>query len=226
MTLETVCLSTKGRLISASFLSISPTKWTTQVTKVANDGDILMSVRAPVGALNICVGSICIGRGVGQPPAQNKASGFFYYLLLANNKLVIGNGGSIFDSINKSQIEKIAIPVPLTIDEQQKIADCLTSLDEVIAAQGRKVEALKAHKRGLMQQLFPREGETLPRLRFPEFHDAPEWEETSISGMGEVVTGSTPATSQKDYYSGEHHFVSPADISELRFIETTKKDFK
>lgn len=59
--------------------------------------------------------------------------------------------------------------------EQQKIADCLTSLDEVIAAQGRIVAALKAHKRGLMQQLFPREGETRPRLRFPEFRDAPEW---------------------------------------------------
>lgn len=61
--------------------------------------------------------------------------------------------------------------------EQQKIANCLTSLDEVIAAQGRKVEALKAHKRGLMQQLFPREGETLPRLRFPEFRNAPEWQQ-------------------------------------------------
>jgi type I restriction enzyme S subunit len=61
--------------------------------------------------------------------------------------------------------------------EQQIIANCLTSLDELIAAQGRKVEALKEHKRGLMQELFPREGETIPRLRFPEFRDGPEWEE-------------------------------------------------
>lgn len=75
--------------------------------------------------------------------------------------------------ISEYQNLKIAIPEP---SEQQKIADCLTSLDEVIAAQGRKVEALKAHKRGLMQQLFPREGETRPRLRFPEFRDGPEWE--------------------------------------------------
>ena len=61
--------------------------------------------------------------------------------------------------------------------EQQKIADCLTSLDELIAAHGRKLDALKTHKKGLMQQLFPREGETLPRLRFPEFRDAGEWDE-------------------------------------------------
>lgn len=69
--------------------------------------------------------------------------------------------------------------------EQQKIADCLTSLDEVIAAQGRKVEALKAHKRGLMQQLFPRERETRPRLRLPEFRNAPEWEIKPLLGVAE-----------------------------------------
>lgn len=73
--------------------------------------------------------------------------------------------------------------------EQQKIADCLTSLDEVIAAQGRKVEALKAHKRSLMQQLFPREGETRPRLRFPEFRDAPEWKETPLGDLVDLLSG-------------------------------------
>ncbi len=54
-------------------------------------------------------------------------------------------------------------------DEQRKIADCLGSLDDLIAAEGRKLAALRDHKQGLMQQLFPREGETQPRLRFPEF---------------------------------------------------------
>lgn len=75
--------------------------------------------------------------------------------------------------------------------EQQKVADCLTSLDELIAAQGRKVEALRTYKRGLMKQLFPREGETLPPLRFPEFRDAPEWVETRLAALGELVTGLT-----------------------------------
>ncbi len=59
--------------------------------------------------------------------------------------------------------------------EQQKIAECLSSVDELIAAQARKVDALKTHKKGLMQQLFPREGETQPRLRFPEFKNSGEW---------------------------------------------------
>lgn len=88
-------------------------------------------------------------------------------------------------NVSKDQFYGIDIPAPLQ-DEQQKIADCLSSLDELIAAQGRKVEALKTYKRGLMQQLFPREGETLPRLRFPEFRDAPEWKYVPL---GELLTG-------------------------------------
>lgn len=60
--------------------------------------------------------------------------------------------------------------------EQKKIADCLTSLDELIAAHRRKLQALKDHKKGLMQQLFPQQGESTPRLRFPEFsNNGKEW---------------------------------------------------
>lgn len=59
--------------------------------------------------------------------------------------------------------------------EQQKIADCLSSVDELIAVQGRKVRALKTRKDGLMKQLFPREGEAKPRLRFTEFRDEGVW---------------------------------------------------
>lgn len=63
-----------------------------------------------------------------------------------------------------------AYPVPYpSKSEQQKIADCLSSLDDLISAQAQKIDALKTHKKGLMQQLFPAEGETVPKLRFPEF---------------------------------------------------------
>ena len=80
----------------------------------------------------------------------------------------------------------IALPSPV---EQQKITDCLSSLDELIAAQARKVDALKAHKRGLMQQLFPGEGETQPRLRFPEFQDAEKWGIRTIGDMFSLING-------------------------------------
>lgn len=67
--------------------------------------------------------------------------------------------------------------------EQQKIAECLSSVDELMAAQARKVEALKTHKKGLMQQLFPREGETQPRLRFPEFQNAGAWVPDTLENL-------------------------------------------
>jgi type I restriction enzyme S subunit len=74
-----------------------------------------------------------------------------------------------------STYQNLAIPLP-SLPEQQKIASCLSSLDEVITGEQQKLELLKQHKKGLLQNLFPQEGETVPKLRFPEFKDAGEWE--------------------------------------------------
>ncbi len=89
-------------------------------------------------------------------------------------------------SINDSDLMALQVPLPTgesSIAEQQKIADCLSSLDELIAAETQALTALKTHKKGLMQQLFPREGETAPRLRFPEFREAGEWAVTTLSEL-------------------------------------------
>lgn len=72
---------------------------------------------------------------------------------------------------------RIAVPKP---QEQQKIASCLSSLDELIAAHKDKLDALKDHKKGLLQNLFPQEGETVPKLRFPEFEGDGEWVENQL----------------------------------------------
>ena len=157
---------------------------------------------------------------------------YLNYLFLGNLhgqwlRKFIEVGARAHGSLSIDEDDLLALPVPLpggktTRAEQQKIAECLSTLDELIGAESQKLDALKAHKKGLMQQLFPREGETLPRLRFPEFHSAPEWAEKSIGDLGDVVTGSTPSTAKREYYDGDIPFVSPADISELRFVETTK----
>ena len=91
--------------------------------------------------------------------------------------------------LNFAQIRSFSIPLPPNATEQQKIADCLNSLDELIAAEARKLDALKTHKKGLMQQLFPREGETQPRLRFPEFQTAGAWEEVALGEIAEIKLG-------------------------------------
>ena len=94
--------------------------------------------------------------------------------------------GSSYPAINSSDLAEVPLAIPKP-DEQQKIANCLSSLDDLIAAQARKVDALKTHKKGLMQQLFPRDGETQPCLRFLEFRDAGEWEESSLSKFVESL---------------------------------------
>lgn len=90
-----------------------------------------------------------------------------------------GIAGGNINNLKNSDLEAFEFHVPSSEREQQKVADCLSSLDELIAAQARKVNALKTHKKGLMQQLFPREGETQPRLRFPEFRGTTAWKKVT-----------------------------------------------
>lgn len=78
---------------------------------------------------------------------------------------------------------KLSIPIP---KEQQKIASCLSSLDEVIVAHSQKLELLKDHKKGLMQNLFPQEGEKMPKYRFKEFKNDGGWVETTVEENCEV----------------------------------------
>ncbi|MER9741702.1 MULTISPECIES: restriction endonuclease subunit S [unclassified Mesorhizobium] len=90
--------------------------------------------------------------------------------------------GSVRVRIYYKDLARLQLALPSCL-EQQKIATCLDSAEELIAAQGRKVVALKAYKKGMMQQLFPQEGETQPRLRFPEFEAAGKWAEVPLSKL-------------------------------------------
>lgn len=95
--------------------------------------------------------------------------------------------GAVIAHISQKQIELFPIYIPNSPTEQQKFASCLSTMDDLIAAQAEKVEALKKKKTGLMQQLFPQPGETTPRLRFPEFTG--EWEEKNINDCFEFKQG-------------------------------------
>ncbi len=86
--------------------------------------------------------------------------------------------------------------------EQQKIADCLSSLDELIAAESQKLDALKTHKKGLMQQLFPREGETAPQRRFPKFRGAREWDVKTLSELAANLDSRRIPVTESDRVKG------------------------
>ena len=136
---------------------------------------------------------------------------FIYYLYSS-----IGMGrfasGSGVPTLNRNDVHTFKACVPPSIDEQQKIADCLTSLDELITLEAQKLDTLKTHKKGLMQQLFPAEGETVPQLRFPEFLDAGEWMPKSIGSVCKTYSGGTPDTTRVEFYDGDIPFIRSAEI--------------
>ena len=115
-------------------------------------------------------------------------------------------------NISKETFFSVEIPTPGPA-EQHKIAECLSSVDDLLAAQARKVDALKTHKKGLMQQLFPREGETQPRLRLPEFRSAGKWEERELGPMtNKVGSGITPTGGGKNYRQSGRTFVRSQNV--------------
>lgn len=99
--------------------------------------------------------------------------------------------GGAMPALSFKLIERLPVPIPPTLEEQEKIAECLSSVDELITAQADKVAALKEHKKGLMEKLFPQEGKTIPSYRFPEFHNAPPWQEKLLHKLGRLVSGLT-----------------------------------
>lgn len=101
-------------------------------------------------------------------------------------------------AIDDADLLSLPIPYPMansSFHEQQRIADCLSSLDARIAAEADKLETLKEHKKGLLKQLFPAEGETTPKLRFPEFQNAGEWEEQEVGEVFKITRGEVLAMS-------------------------------
>jgi type I restriction enzyme S subunit len=172
---------------------VSVTEKSIDSYKVVRIGDFIISLRSFQGGIEysryhgICSPAYVILRRLG------KGSNEYYRHYLKTDRFIrilTKNLEGLRDGkmISYSQFSELLLPTPMPA-EQQKIAECLSSVDELIAAQARKVDALKTHKKGLMQQLFPREGETQPRLRFPEFQNAGEWEVKAIGNVFKVTRG-------------------------------------
>jgi type I restriction enzyme S subunit len=172
---------------------VSVTEKSIESYKVVQVGDFIISLRSFQGGIEysqyhgICSPAYVILRKRGEG-----SDAYFKHYLKTDRfiQILTKNLEGLRDGkmVSYAQFSELLVPVP-SIREQQKIAECLSSVDELIAAQARKVDALKTHKKGLMQQLFPREGETQPRLRFPEFQNAGEWEETTLGDAATFYNG-------------------------------------
>lgn len=133
----------------------APRVFTAEITKVCEIGDILLSVRAPVGTVAISEHKACIGRGIASLRAKpNVDQGFIYqWLLWFEPKWCSFSQGSTFESINSDGIKNLKIRIP-DFKEQQKITAVLSTADQEISALQQKLDALKQEKKALMQQLL------------------------------------------------------------------------
>lgn len=121
--------------------------------------------------------------------------------------------GSTRYNLSKLAFRKLKIPIPPKPEEQQKIAYCLSSIDNLISAEEKKLSLLNDYKKGWMQKLFPAEGKTVPEWRFPEFKDRGEWEKLNIKkACYPPYSGGTPVTSKKEYYNGDIPFIRSGEI--------------
>lgn len=121
--------------------------------------------------------------------ASNPSFAFQLFQTEGYRNQVKADLGATINSINTKNFVKYEFAVPSNPNEQQKIANCLSSLDEVINAETEKLELLQDHKKGLLQQLFPQEEETQPKYRFPEYRNDGDWKETTLDAVADYENG-------------------------------------
>ncbi|MFM0842197.1 restriction endonuclease subunit S [Streptococcus suis] len=132
--------------------NVEPRVWTTQITKIAEKGDIIVSVRAPVGDVAKTSYKVVLGRGV----AGIKGNDFIYQTLIRMKQFGYWmklSTGSTFESINSGDIKSSLIPLP-TLPEQEAIGSFFSDLDQLITLHQRQLDHLKLLKKALLQQMF------------------------------------------------------------------------
>jgi len=179
---------------------------------VIDEGDYVynprISATAPVGPIS----KNKVGKGVMSPlytvfrfenPNNDFYEQYFRTNLWHSYLKNVSNTGARHDRMSISNDSFMKMPLPYHSErEQQKIAVCLSALDDLITAENNKIEALRAHKKGLMQKLFPAEGQTVPEWRFPEFWDSREWVISPLSEICENLDSRRIPITEKDRKKG------------------------
>lgn len=131
------------------------------------------------------------------------------------NRFLQGGQGNLSASI----IISLSIPLP-TIQEQKKIASCLSSLENYIAASKEKLEQLKAYKIGLMQKLFPAPGKTFPEYRFPEFRFSDNWNSQMLGDIGDCYSGLS-GKHKDDFGHGKAEYITYMNVFSNSIVDSS-----
>jgi type I restriction enzyme S subunit len=169
-----------------------PAKWCSKPVRVAREGAVLISVRAPVGDVNLADAEYCIGRGLAALSGSSVLDNtfLFYYLLSVKDRLAAQGTGTTFQSINKSTLLSLDVPLP-PLPEQRAIAHVLDTVQRAREATERVIAATRELKRSLMRHLFTygpvpiQDADKVP-LKETEIGMVPEeWE---VLPLGELVS--------------------------------------
>ncbi|MEQ1566831.1 MAG: restriction endonuclease subunit S [Myxococcota bacterium] len=166
-----------------------PKQWIVEEFKVAEPTDVLLSVRAPVGELNITLERCVIGRGLAAIRGRSADPRFMYYLLHERRHLLDSLGqGSTFEAINGTDLRGLPVVTP-PLPEQKKIAAILSSVDEAIQATQAVIDQTRRVKEGLLQDLLTRGLPGHTRFKQTEIGEIPEsWEVGALGSVCEMVT--------------------------------------
>ncbi|MCX8050798.1 MAG: restriction endonuclease subunit S [Chlorobi bacterium] len=223
----------------------TPRVFCTAPSRIAIPGDILLSVRAPIGRVNVADRQCAIGRGLAIIRPRVREDGRyleFALRMLETTWTAIEGGGSVFGNATRRDLETLRVPWPESEWDRRAIAHILGTLDDKIELNRRMSETLEQMARALFKSWFVdfdpvrakmegrwQRGQSLPGLPahlydlFPdrlvdsELGEIPEgWGVKSIGDLAEVVGGSTPKTECAEFWDGgTHHWVTPKDLSGL-----------
>jgi type I restriction enzyme S subunit len=165
------------------------------------------------------------GFAVLRPHRRDINSEYLFYLLFSdkvNQQITQIIAGSNYPAVNSRDVKKLRIPIPPTLEEQQAIADALSDVDELIRSLDALIQKKEAIKKGTMQQILtPSRSGQAGNKRLPGFDG--EWEVKRLGDVGEIVTGGTPSTTNKEFWNGHIPWITPTDITQSKNINTSER---
>lgn len=157
-------------------------------TKLVPENTILLVSRVGVGKLAVTTKNLCTSQDFTNfTPSEDDVYFLAYYLKSKSIEFLKFNQGMAIQGFTKDDISNFVLYTPRDLEEQQKVADCLSSMDDLIAENAKKLDLLKLHKKGLMQKLFPEKEKNLPELRFDGFKES--WKKKPFSKLFEIGSG-------------------------------------
>lgn len=195
------------------------------VDKSLDDTTILMSINGTIGNLAYYSGERLM---LGKSAAYIKVSEFdkrFVYAYLqapfAQGYFMDSLTGTTIKNLGLKAIREMIMFIPQDVNEQKRIGKFFDCLDHLITLRQRELDGLKELKQGMLQKMFPKKGETVPKIRFPEFSG--DWECQKLGDLAKIVGGGTPSTANADFWDGEINWFAPAEITNQVYVSSSER---